>query len=120
MVADKELLTATVQNIAMAHALSVQNEALAAAHGFLDIVIADESESVISEADTALADATHEFLILTEEKVAKLADDLVKALAEVDALPDDFTLSGGTPEVNPNAEDPGITDDGYDGPGQYL
>jgi hypothetical protein len=104
-VADKELLTATIQNIAMAHALSVQNEALGAAHGFLDTVIAEGSESVISEADQALADATHEFLLLTDDKVTKLADDLEKALAEVQALPDDFTLKPGGDEAT--AEDPG-------------
>ena len=105
MVADKDLLTATIQNIAMAHALSVQNEALGAAHGFLDTVIADSSESVISEADTALAGATHDFILLADEKVTKLAADLEKALAEVDALPDDFTLTPG--DDGSGAEDPG-------------
>ena len=111
--ADKELLTATIQNIAMAHALSIQNEALAAAHGFLDTVIHEGSESVISEADSALGEVTHEFLIQTDEKVAKLAEDLEKAMGEVQALPDDFTLT--PPEDVDDGSD--TTDDGY---GLYL
>jgi hypothetical protein len=107
-VADKELLTATIQNIAMAHALSVQNEALGAAHGFLDTVTAEASESVISEADTALAVATHDFLLLTDEKVTKLAEDLEKALAEVTALPDDFTLPGKDEDETPDYDPDGL------------
>lgn len=109
--ADKDLLTATVQLIAVNNALTLTSEALGAAHGFLDTVRAEASESVLSEADEELGEATHAFILKTQEVLVEVSEGLTTALAEVAALGDDYKLP--TPDGDDEAP-------GYDDSGLYL
>ena len=114
---DKELQQAVTQSSALSQALSTTNEALNAAHLFVDIVTGDESESVLSEADAELASIVHDGILAVADTVAAIGAALAQALQAIDAMtPEEVQLI----QAGANALPTASKDDDSDGPGFYL
>lgn len=113
---DRELQAAAVQVVALSAAMEVTQATLNAAHVFIDVVTANDSESVLSTEDTELAEKIHAGIIRQGEAVMQLGEDLVAALSKIEGFTDEEVArvhleAGVTP-----------TDDADDEPlpGQYL
>ena len=86
---DRELQTAAVQIVALGKALALTGDVLNAAHVFIDVVTANDSESVLSTEDTELAEVVHQGILDTNSALAALADELLAALQTVAGLTDE-------------------------------
>jgi hypothetical protein len=114
-VGDRELQTAAVQVVALGKALEVTQETLSAAHVFIDVVTANESESVLSAEDTELAEIVHAGILAQGDIIEKLGEDLLAALQTIAGLTDEeVALVQESAAQLPTKS----TDD--DGVGQYL
>ena len=112
---DRELQTAAVQIVALGKALSLTGDVLNAAHVFIDVVTANDSESVLSTEDTKLAEIVHQGILDTNTALTALATELEAALQTVAGMTDAEVALVQEAAAQPPTKS---TDD--DGIGQYL
>jgi predicted ATP-binding protein involved in virulence len=102
----------------LAQALKLSGDALQAAHVFIDVVTANDSETVLSTEDSELAEIVHEGIINTNELLARLGLELQEALQTVAGLTDEEVAlvqeaAGQLPTVSSDDDDDAL-------PGFYL